>query len=596
MARRVTRRAQTIVPFGVGSIVEFEDEALMMAGLDEWPRRECVVLNDDRLAHRLNVEHFLLPPPKPERGAPAGTAAPLPYVRFPRWHFCPRCRFLRKAKLFDERRPRCDNPSESPRRRGQPTCGSRQPRSRPFMLPLRFVAVCRAGHIEDFPWNAWAHLERGEELARNEGCKPEQLYFYATMRGGLSGLIVECGACGSKRSMMGVTSPTGLKGFVCSGQRPWLGDDAAEPCKAESRGEGGAWMLALQRGSSNLYFPDVASSILIPPFSSRIQQILANKTIMEAIESGTENGKIPDTVFISMASRDKVDPEELKAAYYQRKEGLAGLGAADETEFRHAEYTALRSERKDTADALTCNPQEMSSYSTFVQEFFAGVTLVEKLTETRAMTGFSRIEPGANCSPGLSVARTNWLPAFRVQGEGIFIELDLDRFAEFEATADLATIKLVQRTIELDRSPLPASPGIILLHTLAHLMVKRMSFEAGYGASSIRERIYSAPAGSQYPMAGMLLFTAAGDADGTLGGLVGLGRAGALERVIVGALEDARWCGSDPICMESKGQGPDSLNLAACHACALLPETSCEFQNRTLDRRSVNRYFESIDV
>ena len=118
---------------------------------------------------------------------------------------------------------------------------------------------------------------------------------------------------------------------------------------------------------------------------------------------------------------------------------------------------------------------------------------------------------------------------------------------------------------------------------LRHLLIARLSFEAGYGMSSIRERIYSSPKGSEHRMGGMLLYTAAGDADGTLGGLVGLGRSGMLERVVAGALEDARWCGSDPICMESRGQGPDSLNLAACHACALLPETSCEFQNRTLE-------------
>ena len=64
-----------------------------------------------------------------------------------------------------------------------------------------------------------------------------------------------------------------------------------------------------------------------------------------------------------------------------------------------------------------------------------------------------------------------------------------------------------------------------------------------------------------------------------------------LEQIIVGALEDTRWCGSDPICIESKGQGVDSCNLAACHACVLLPETSCEFQNRTLDREAVIKFF-----
>lgn len=39
------------------------------------------------------------------------------------------------------------------------------------------------------------------------------------------------------------------------------------------------------------------------------------------------------------------------------------------------------------------------------------------------------------------------------------------------------------------------------------------------------------------PMAGIFLYTA----NGALGGLVRLGRAGALERIFIGALNDAQW-------------------------------------------------------
>ena len=59
---------------------------------------------------------------------------------------------------------------------------------------------------------------------------------------------------------------------------------------------------------------------------------------------------------------------------------------------------------------------------------------------------------------------------------------------------------------------------------------------------------------------------------------------GHFESVLRQALLDALNCSSDPLCIESKGQGVDALNLAACHACALLPETSCEEGNRLLDR------------
>ena len=88
-------------------------------------------------------------------------------------------------------------------------------------------------------------------------------------------------------------------------------------------------------------------------------------------------------------------------------------------------------------------------------------------------------------------------------------------------------------------------------------------------------------------MAGILLYTAAGDAEGTLGGLVRMGQPQRFEKVLRRALERARWCSADPVCMEmgdDVGQGPDSLNLAACHSCALVPETACEEFNRVLDR------------
>ncbi len=57
-----------------------------------------------------------------------------------------------------------------------------------------------------------------------------------------------------------------------------------------------------------------------------------------------------------------------------------------------------------------------------------------------------------------------------------------------------------------------------------------------------------------------------------------------LDRLMISALENARWCSSDPLCIESQGQGVDALNLAACHACSLVSETSCEQRNLLLDR------------
>ena len=92
MGMKTTRRSQSVVPFGVGAIVEFEDEALMAAGLDVWPT-QGPRLYDERLARRLGVEEFRAPPPMPEKGQKIPEADWLPYVRFPQSHFCPRCRY-----------------------------------------------------------------------------------------------------------------------------------------------------------------------------------------------------------------------------------------------------------------------------------------------------------------------------------------------------------------------------------------------------------------------------------------------------------------------------------------------------------------------
>lgn len=574
---RSTRRSQSVVPFGVGSIVEFEDEALMAAGLDVWPPSDTI--SDQRLARRLGVKDFRLPP--------AGSSGrTVPYVRFPQWHFCPRCRALHRVDLYGQERPRCASAGNGKQPWRSP-CAQLPERRRPRILPLRFLAVCEAGHVEDFPWNAWVHTDATTGLDRDAGCKPETLFFYATVRGGLSGLLVECASCSMRRSLMGVTSQGGLKGLHCRGERPWLGKDAHETCSVSNK-----MMMALQRGASNLYFPEVNSSILIPPHSRRVTRLLDDPLVRKSLTAADDVSPASDDAFAAIASVKRVDAAQLKAAFAERRE-LDDESAVDvdETEFRRTEYVALQQPRVDPDDELECVPQPVESYEAMLHSFVTGVSLVERLTETRALTSFSRIKPAL--SAHLSRSKMNWLPAFQVRGEGIFLRFDLAKLHRLPSDDAARMRGLVGRgKTAMKRTSLELSPELIFLHTFAHLLIKRLSFEAGYGTSSIRERLYSSNGADS--MAGILLYTAAGDADGTLGGLVSLGRMGRLERIVAAAIDDGRWCAADPICVESPGQGPESLNLAACHACALLPETSCELQNRYLDRKIVQQFFEYL--
>jgi hypothetical protein len=116
--------------------------------------------------------------------------------------------------------------------------------------------------------------------------------------------------------------------------------------------------------------------------------------------------------------------------------------------------------------------------------------------------------------------------------------------------------------------------------------MRQIVLDCGYTAASIRERIYCrTPTDPHGPMAGFLVYTSACDSEGTLGGLVDLGKPLSLGRHLQQTLENLRICASDPLCSEhgppTDGRG---IHAASCHACLFAPETSCERGNRYLDR------------
>ena len=180
-----------------------------------------------------------------------------------------------------------------------------------------------------------------------------------------------------------------------------------------------------------------------------------------------------------------------------------------------------------------------------------------------------------------------------VRGEGIFLVFDqvkLDKWEAAYGTFHRERLVAVNRNLHAQARRRQvhahdAVPKFVLIHTFAHVLIGQLTFDCGYGSSSLRERIYFTD--SHPGMAGVLIYTAAGDSEGTMGGLVRMGSPGFLERTIARAIDRTRWCSSDPVCIDSPGQGPDNCNLAACHSCALLPETSCEQHNRLLDRATL---------
>ena len=119
----------------------------------------------------------------------------------------------------------------------------------------------------------------------------------------------------------------------------------------------------------------------------------------------------------------------------------------------------------------------------------------------------------------------------------------------------------------------------VAVHTLAHVLIDQVALDAGYPAASIRERLFV-----DDTMAGILMYTATSDSAGSLGGVAAHAEPEKFGRAMTEGLRRLSWCSSDPVCIESLASGTDALNLAACHACVLVPETSCELNNSFLDR------------
>jgi hypothetical protein len=224
-----------------------------------------------------------------------------------------------------------------------------------------------------------------------------------------------------------------------------------------------------------------------------------------------------------------------------------------------------------------------------MDQLFEKVVLVNRLKEVRALVGFTRYKPDAEpVAPDLGKGE-NFVPAVEVSGEGIFLSFDDAQLTRWESGSAVnervARLESRRASSFLGTRVQRATPRFVLIHTFAHVLIRQLSFESGYPVASLRERVYAREAQEEGgPQAGVLLYTAAGDIEGTLGGLVRMGEAPHMSRSILAALESSAWCSTDPICAESLGQGFAAMNLAACHACGLLPETSCQYANLLLDR------------
>lgn len=597
--------------------------SLLCAGLDHWFEQEpektdypvdpkAFVINEWRLQRLLGVHSFRLPPDFREERAYHGPDLAnqyltVPFLRFPTWYVCSGCEYLTQKPLTTRQRrilcPRCE--------------ATKDPGRVPYLQQVPFIAFCKRGHLRDFPWKEWVHRSVSPE------CDGD-LFLKTSGGSTLFSTSVRCEKCGARRTLGQISranddgtetdlsnflDKSGAK-FLCSGHAPWLGLD-------NGLGECGEALRGGRRNAANVYYAQTQSAIYLPRESAGADRELLRKFdeqplagILEALSEEVGEEHITARLLQLSAGRALagLDLDEVERALETWRshpttdsassDPAVKVGGKPAVGFRLREFDVLRTAQ--VQEDLVVRPADMSKFDPHVLPYLRRINLVTRLRETRVFTGFSRVYPESPLKPEerraqlwrKEVPERPWLPAYVVRGEGLFIELVEDRVREWEqrkAVRDrIAPLAKHYDRLQKQRhlGEKAVSPRFVLCHTLAHVLINQLTFECGYSSASLRERLYISEDEEQ-PMAGLLLYTAAGDTDGTMGGLVRMGRPGLLEPVLDKALDEARWCSADPVCMESAargGQGPDSCNLAACHNCALLPETACEEFNRFLDR------------
>jgi hypothetical protein len=612
------RRSQLISPFGVGSLLTQEDgTSVIICGLDFWlPKdledRSALEIVDVRLKERLRVSKLYRPPTISDEsegfefGPGKKKNHPIPVLRFPTFYSCKSCNKLS---------------SRSQNYRGKVECSHSSADGKSFnqeMFQVPYVIMCEEGHLNDFPWRQWVHR------TLNPDCDGD-LFLRAATAGNLQNSIVACAKCSKFRSMANAMSKTldrsnltmfladdGTQ-FLCNGLKPWLGERPGESkhCGKEVR--------AAFRGAGNVYFPNVESSILIPDSSKKIEDLCSELSKMTYIHPRHKFEVDPEEAISSVRYITKMlcsegaipnwlegnySDDEIRHALSIVTGGIAqvakSISVEEESlgstriEFLNKEFLKLQIPSND--DRLSIQIESMP-YGSVVADLVDKVHLVTSLTETRAFWGFSRVEPSYEKSyfnarkmlrrykskPG---GENDWLPAIQVKGEGLFLKFNDDLLQKWANQEKV--VKRFESTFSRNDSyfkqNLNRTPEYVLLHTISHLLIKELTFFCGYGQAALQERLYVSNE-AKTKMSGILIYTASGDSEGTLGGLVRMGKPGYLEEVVTKALEKASWCSNDPVCSESGHLDETSgVSPASCYACTLLPETSCENFNNHLDR------------
>lgn len=592
------RQTQLLHTFGVGSIVDLPYMSVMVMGLDDWNISYSEKINEERLLEAVKdnlgeqVKELCLPPIPKDNNIQSpfdeSNFVGVPVMPFPRWMVCPACRILAplNSGLFELK-----SNLYSMDKNGYVHKNCNKSRKPPMVIPARFMVACNNGHLDDFPWNWFVH--RGQI-----DCKYRLSIIEFGISGEVDSINIRCETCGQERRIVQAFGEQGKRTMPkCRGFNPHLKAFEEKGCDKQ--------MKSILIGASNSWFSLTLSVISIPTKSNKLSQlVIDNWSFLQAVTS--KEILVAFKAIGQLANFGEYSNEQIWEEIQNKLTKDLGEPERQEViDLKIPEYKAFTN--PDPSLYSKDFKLEQTNVPANYQKYISKVILVERLREVQALIGFTRIDSLSNSQDleelqsiskaSISRKSTTWVPASEIRGEGIFIEFNNEKLEQWLNSSKeiIERDKLFYKSHRRWRkargyeNPEENYPGLryVFLHSFSHALMRQLTLECGYSAASIKEKIYSSSSSDDNgPMAGILIYTAAADSEGTLGGLVALGTEKKLGKLIDQALEDCRLCSSDPLCSEHNPEKDSqaSLHAATCHACLFSPETSCERGNKYLDR------------
>lgn len=532
----------------------------------------------------------------------------LPAIIFPQWSYCPSCNKMYKNPWYDKKNKQYIE---------QPRCNCKD---NSILQQLPWVLVHKDGHMDEIPWHFLAHNKK------TKNCKDRNHLYYSENG---KNIKIRCGACGSSEELSKNTlkAENRFTGYKSMRKQPWINEPAPEKSMETAP-------IAQEAGDAEIFTPKSTDALVIPPESRMIRESIVGKlqNNQQLIDEIEQLEYMPPSLKKSklntIARQLNCSREELESAIEElnKDETLEDqlIEFSTDEQLIELEYQALLKEINDfheDEDFVTQhytkawknlqNNSKCASDQLNIINLISEVVLVKRLRKIEVYKGFHRIKNKGNdilsgrnntenaeqinITPPDLEGLQNWLPAIELFGEGVFITLNeeiVNQWEKIDAVKARAGI-LKKRWDNYLKSnhvfnEVVVTPRFILLHTIAHLMIRQLESDVGYPAASLSERLYVQKGNSQLePMLGILIYVAVADKAGSLGGLAEMAKPEKLLSLLTNIFERAQWCALDPVCSEHEGNGPGLLNMSACHGCSLVPDTSCEFGNTLLDRTLV---------